>query len=104
VDGGGAVTRVEGVDRVKGDGRALPQPQQAWPRIPSSLSACQKVAISIVYVYSLVCDLAHGRKSLDTIHYTFGLRRTGLGTGVPIDGTIISFDGVQKLTKRNCDS
>jgi hypothetical protein len=45
VVGGGVVTRVEGEDKVKGDGMH-PYPQQARPKIPSSLNVPKKVAIA----------------------------------------------------------
>jgi hypothetical protein len=57
--GGGEsdVTCVEGVDRMKGGrmGWAMgmhPHPQQAGPKMPSSLNISEKVSS---YMYSLVC-------------------------------------------------
>jgi hypothetical protein len=54
--GGDGVTRVEGVDRVKGGGCALctvhPHTLQTGPKIPSSLNVHKKVAPSPVYVLS----------------------------------------------------
>jgi hypothetical protein len=45
VFGGGVVTRVEGEDKVKGGGMH-PYPQQARPKIPSSLNGPKKVTIA----------------------------------------------------------
>jgi hypothetical protein len=43
--GGGKKTGMERVDRVKGGGLG-PHPQQAGPKIPSSLNVSKKVAIA----------------------------------------------------------
>jgi hypothetical protein len=53
---------VEWVDRLKGDGRALPPPSAMWAEntiITERRPSPQRD--------SLVCDLEHGRKSLEYI-------------------------------------
>jgi hypothetical protein len=55
--GGGDVTWVEGVDRVKGGGRAPPLPHQAGPKTLSRLYVHKKVAIaSLSTLSSVVTD------------------------------------------------